>query len=272
MIDVSRRGMPRGGEIVDWAEKLTNRVHALHIVAVASENEHSVAQMGDRPKRSNTGVFYGTDGDDEVVLKTDAAVVFMSEAAAGSARDFPWWHGRVGDGITMTIDIRIGAPLKGRASEGKVQSKSAPMFFYANGRRLDDKNEAHSGGGSVAKAVADYPTSKLVRDPTSNDVCSWCLIGKPLDDGDVNAIFLSKSFSTVWNKKATMHSGCYVKRAHHAKSFPESYVPGDPCPLLVPVDDVPVESSDDESSDDADAAAVEEACDWDEAGSSDEEA
>jgi hypothetical protein len=27
------------------------------------------------------------------VLETDAAVVFMSEAAAGSAHRFPFWHG-----------------------------------------------------------------------------------------------------------------------------------------------------------------------------------
>jgi hypothetical protein len=65
-----------------------------------------------------------------------------------------------------------------------------------------------------------------------------------------------------------MHVGCIVKRRHHAKSYPE-YVPGDPCPLLVPVDDVPVESSEDE--DDAAAVEDEEACDWDEAGSSSDE-
>jgi hypothetical protein len=131
--------------------------------------------------------------DLRTVLETDATVVFMSEAAAGSLRKFPWWHGRVGDGITMTVDIRIGQP---RTPTGSCKGKgSARLFFYSYANGLLGTDEAYAGGGSSATPPADYPTSKLLRDEASRAVCSWCGFGKP--DFESNDIFKSKSPSPV---------------------------------------------------------------------------
>jgi hypothetical protein len=194
------------------------------------------------------------------VLETDAAVVFMSEAAAGSAHRFPFWHGRVGDGITMTIDIRIGevsAPTGSR--KGRL---SASLFFYVAGLFQGPRSNL-AAGGSVPKAVADYPYSNLTPDPTSADRCSWCLVRKPDPNEDVNAIFQSTGYGKVWNKTKVMHISCKLIGVKYAKNHPEpEYVLGQQCPYLVPVVVVPVESSDDEP----DAAIDDpmEACDWSE--------
>jgi hypothetical protein len=190
--------------------------------------------------------------DLRTVLESHAAVVFMSEAAAGSARDFPWWHGRVGDGITMTIDIRIGQPTFHAGS--RKGSNSAPMFFfnYANG--LLGTDEAHAGGGSAPMPVADYPTSKLLLDEASSVVCSWCEIGKP--DFESNDIFKSKSFFDVWRESKAMHVGCINVRRKYAQKTAD-YVAGQRCPYLVPV-------AEDEDDAEVEDDAAEEACDWDE--------
>jgi hypothetical protein len=139
------------------------------------------------------------------VLETDAAVVFMSEAAAGSAHRFPFWHGRVGDGITMTIDIRIGQPS---APNGSPTSK----FFYnyaaaVYSRSKGAANDAWNAG--MRQAVADYPYSNLTPDPDSDVLCSWCRVAKPDPNEDVNAIFQQKGYGRVWNTKRAMHNVCF---------------------------------------------------------------
>jgi hypothetical protein len=56
----------------------------------------------------------------QVLFATDAAVVLMDGPAAGSRGVGPVFHGRIGDGATLTLDVAPAVVRRGGAASNKV--------------------------------------------------------------------------------------------------------------------------------------------------------
>ncbi len=93
-----------------------------------------------------------------MLYETEAAIVVMDGQAAGSGGVGPVWHGRVGDGATLTLDVAPVAARRGGATHNHVfQAFHDPVPRQRNiGRSAQQaaavaSGRAHGGGRPRAR-------------------------------------------------------------------------------------------------------------------------
>ncbi len=64
----------------------------------------------------------------QVLFETQAAVVMMDKLAGGSGGAGPVYHGREGDGATLTLDMVVA--LRGRAGRGGAETNMVYKAFH----------------------------------------------------------------------------------------------------------------------------------------------
>jgi hypothetical protein len=87
-----------------------------------------------------------------VLFETNAAIVVMDGQAAGSGGVGPVWHGRVGDGATLTLDVAPVAAQRGGATRNPVfQAFHIPAPRQQNIGRAAQQAAAAAGGRARGK-------------------------------------------------------------------------------------------------------------------------
>jgi hypothetical protein len=88
----------------------------------------------------------------QVLFETQAAVVVMDRLAGGSGGGGPVFHGREGDGATLTLDMAVA--VRGPAGRGAARTDPVYKAFHGKGAGKGPRNVGLAAQAAAVAGVA----------------------------------------------------------------------------------------------------------------------